>query len=125
MKNFLKTMLLLSMMGCASQTLPPSGDVSPFDGQWNGEAVATSGGCSRLSIDGEVRFGSFLATLRADGRAVGEVWGSLNPAGTINGSIGAAGVNAGSTQVTFSGTDASGIWSARGCSGSLTLSKQQ
>lgn len=119
------TVLASIALAACAPSLPETGTPSPFDGIWTGQAEPERSECYKFTVHTEVKFGQMVGEIR-DGAKLADVWGAINPDGTLDGKIGVAGVEAASASIQLdaeTGTG-SGTYQSDQCDGALTLTRQ-
>ena len=116
-----------TLTACSGATLPEKGAVSAFDGIWEGTLPGkpkNAADCSGITLQGEVRFGHLVASIYQKKKDMGDVWGEIGTDGKLIGNVGALGIQAGTANVVFTETTASGDWDSPACTGTLQIAKK-
>lgn len=113
------------LAACATPELPTAGKTTPWDGQWAGSLPSKGGAaCEGLTTQIEVRYGHLLGSVSKKGTKKGDLWGEIQPDGSLKGHIGRSGISGGYADLKFNGNSLTGTWVASDCSGTVNISKK-
>ncbi len=130
MKKLLPFLAALSasvlLSACAGMEFPKDGTPSAFDGNWTGTLPTTDSQCADLDLNarGEVRYGVIIAEVFNGNTKKYDMWGKIEPDGSLAGNIGLAGISGATAALKFEGNSASGTWKASKCQGTVSLQRQ-
>ncbi|GEM_PF-1689228 len=115
-----------ALAACAGPEFPKEGTASPYDGTWKGTLVSDNLNCSGLTVNGEVKYGYLISTVRetATGQSgTYQIWGQIDESGKLAGKLGQQGITGGYATVDFTARKATGTWGSHYCDGTLSAEK--